>query len=114
MLESTSTARLVLTAVASPEEAARMGHALVEERLAACATIVPALQSIYHWKGTIETAAETLLLLKTVAGQLPALEARVCELHEYDTPEFLVLKVDAGSQRYLAWLHASLDPSERV
>jgi len=91
-----------------------MGLKLVEERLAACATLVPTVESIYRWKDDIETSTETLLLLKTEAGQLAALEARLHELHSYQTPEFLVLGVDSGSQRYLSWLHASLKPVEQA
>ena len=88
-----------------------MGRTLVEERLAACATLVPGVQSIFHWKGVVESSVETLLLIKTGPDQLPALEARLHELHSYQTPEFLVLEVDSGSQRYLDWLHACLQPA---
>ena len=76
--------------------------------------MVPTVESIYRWKDDIETSTETLLLLKTEAGQLAALEARLHELHSYQTPEFLVLGVDSGSQRYLSWLHASLEPVEQA
>jgi periplasmic divalent cation tolerance protein len=100
--------RLVLTTTANPEEAARLGGALVEERLAACATLIPGAQSIYRWQGKIESAMETLLLLKTGPEQLAALEARLHELHSYQTPEFLVLEVDAASKPYLDWLEESL------
>ena len=108
MPESTSSARLVLTTAASAEEAAQLGRTLVEERLAACATMIPAVQSIYRWKGEVESATETLLLLKTGPDQLSALEARLRELHSYETPEFLVLAVESGSRNYLDWLQASL------
>ena len=111
MPEATSPARpirLVLTTTANPEEAARLGRALVEERLAACATLIPAVQSIYRWQGEVESATETLLLLKTGPEQLAALEARLLELHSYETPEFLVLGVEAASQPYLEWLQESL------
>ncbi|MGD0739778.1 MAG: divalent-cation tolerance protein CutA [Terracidiphilus sp.] len=108
MLESTSSAHIVMTTVVSPEEAARLGRALVEERLVACATLLPAVHSIYHWKDQIESSSECLLLLKTASDRLAALEARLHELHSYQTPEFLVLAVEAGSHPYLAWLHASL------
>jgi periplasmic divalent cation tolerance protein len=101
-------ARLVLTTVNGQEEAERIGQTLVEEKLAACATIVPGVHSIYRWQGQVETAYETLLLLKTGPDQLPALEARLHALHSYHTPEFLILPVEAGSQGYLDWLHASL------
>lgn len=101
-------ARIVLTTAATPEEAAEMGQVLVEERLAACVTQIPGVHSIYRWKGVVESSTETLLLIKTGPEQLAALETRLHELHSYETPEFLVLKVDAASQRYLDWLHASL------
>jgi periplasmic divalent cation tolerance protein len=108
MSEAITLARIVLTTTASPEEAAILGRRLVEERLAACATLIPAAQSIYRWQGAIESASETLLLLKTAATQLAALEARLHELHSYQTPEFLVLTIDSASQAYLAWLQANL------
>ncbi len=108
MLEATSSARIAMTTVASPEEAARLGRTLVEERLVACATLVPAVESIYRWQGQIETSQETLLLFKTAADRLPALEARLHELHSYQTPEFAVLAIESGSHPYLAWLEASL------
>jgi periplasmic divalent cation tolerance protein len=116
MIEATSTARIVMTTVVSPDEAARLGRALVEERLAACATLLPPVHSIYRWQGKIESSAETLLLLKTAIEQLPALEARLHELHSYQTPEFLVLEIEAGSHSYLQWLRANLGsrPSTKV
>jgi periplasmic divalent cation tolerance protein len=108
MPELTSQARIVLTTTANPNEAARLGRILVEERLAACATFIPAVQSIYRWQGQVESSAETLLLLKTGPDQLAALEARLHQLHSYQTPEFLVLAVEAASQPYLDWLQSSL------
>ncbi len=100
-----------MTTAADAEEAARLGQTLVEERLAACATLIPAAQSIYRWQGKVETATETLLLLKTELDQLPALEARLHALHSYATPEFLVLKAESGSKGYLDWLYSSLKRS---
>ncbi|MGH9607405.1 MAG: divalent-cation tolerance protein CutA [Terracidiphilus sp.] len=108
MPEPNTTARIVLTTASSPEEAERLGRTLVEERLAACATLVPAARSIYRWEGQIETATETLLLLKTGSEQLTALEARLHELHTYRTPEFLVLAVESGSEAYLGWIESCL------
>jgi periplasmic divalent cation tolerance protein len=108
MPETTPPARIVLTTEANPEQAARLARTLVEEQLAACATLIPAVQSIYHWQGQVESATETLLILKTGPDQLPALESRLHELHTYQTPEFLVLPVESISQPYLDWLQASL------
>ena len=108
MLASALQARLVLTTAADAEEAGRLARTLVEERLVACVTMVPGVESVYRWQGGIETATETLLLLKTGPDQLAALEARVRELHSYETPEFLVLGVEAGAHGYLEWLQAAL------
>lgn len=111
MLEPTSSARVVMTTVVSPEEANRIGRILVEERLAACATLLPPIHSIYRWHDQIESSTETMLLIKTSLDQLPALETRLRVLHSYQTPEFLVLPVESGSHAYLNWLQASLHTS---
>ena len=108
MSEATPPVRIVLTTVANPEEAEHLSRTLVEERLAACVTMIPAAQSIYRWQGKIESTTETLLFIKTGTEQLAALEARLHELHSYEVPEFLVLEVDAVSQPYLDWMQASL------
>jgi periplasmic divalent cation tolerance protein len=108
MPHSNPPARIVLTAAADTEEADRLAHALVSERLAACVTLIPSARSVYRWKNEIETANETLLLIKTAEAQLPALEIRLKALHSYETPEFLVLKVESGNPDYLAWLEANL------
>jgi len=100
--------RIVLTTCASPGDASKLVRVLVEERLVACATLIPAVESIYRWEGQIETSTETLLLLKTGAEQLAALEARLHALHSYQTPEFVVLGVEAVSERYLDWLTGSV------
>ena len=102
------TVRIVLTTVADAEDGRRLGRALVEERLVACVSLVPGVESIYRWKGEVESAGEVLLLIKTEVEQLAALEARLHELHSYETPEFLVLKVAAGSAPYLEWLAGSV------
>ena len=108
MLQSNPPARIVVTTAADAEEANRLGRTLVEEHLAACVTIVPAVRSIYWWRAEIESADECLLLLKTTQDKLDALEARLHELHSYKTPEFLVLPVEAGSQGYLDWMQTCL------
>ena len=108
MPETNPPARLVLTTTSDAEEAGRIARILVEERLIACATLLPAAQSIYRWEGKIESASETLMLMKTGPDQLEALEARLHSLHSYETPEFLVVCVDAGSRGYLDWLASNL------
>jgi periplasmic divalent cation tolerance protein len=108
MPEDGSSIRIVLTTTANADEAARLGRILVEERLAACATSITGAQSIYRWQGHVESANETLLLLKTAVNQVAALEARLHELHSYQTPEFLVVNVESASPAYTEWLWASL------
>ncbi len=98
------------TTAADADEANRLARSLVEEGLAACATLVPSVRSIYRWQGVVEEATEVLLILKTGAAQIPALEARLRALHSYQTPEFLVLPVESGSADYLAWLANGLRP----
>ncbi len=108
MPDTSPTARVVLTTAADPDEADRLARTLVDERLVACATLIPSVRSVYRWQGEVESSTETLLLMKTSVEQLPALQTRLHALHSYKTPEFLVLRVDAGSQAYLDWLQSSL------
>jgi len=98
---------VVLVTAGSSEEAARIGRALVAERLAACANVVGPIRSIYRWQGAIEDAAEHLLLLKARARDVTVLEERVRALHSYEVPEVLALPIRAGSAAYLAWLAES-------
>jgi periplasmic divalent cation tolerance protein len=113
MPEADPRIRIVLTTAACSEAANQLACALVEDRLAACATIIPGAQSVYHWQGKVETAAEFVVLIKTTVDLLPPLETRLLELHTYQTPEFLVLPVESGSRQYLDWLHTSLgEPAE--
>jgi periplasmic divalent cation tolerance protein len=101
-------ARVVLTTAADPDEASRLARTLVDERLAACATLIPSVRSIYRWEGEVEDATETLILLKTGSDQIAALKDRLHALHSYKTPEFLVLPVESGSAGYLEWLQSGL------
>ena len=90
----TPPARIVLTTTANPNEAARLGRILVEEQLAACATLIPAVQSIYRWQGQVESSPKPSSCSKPPPINSPALEARLLQLHSYQTPEFLVLAVE--------------------
>jgi periplasmic divalent cation tolerance protein len=103
-----SSARIVLVTAANREEAERIAHVLVEERLAACVNLVSGVRSIYRWRDAIEAAEEVLLLIKTRHEAVDALRRRVHELHSYEVPEFLVLRVEQESEAYLAWILASV------
>lgn len=108
MADTRTFARVVLTSAGDAKEAETIARTLVTERLAACATLIPAAHSIYRWKDAIEDASETLILIKTGCDQVEALQARLLALHSYETPEFLVLGVESGNPEYLQWLTASL------
>lgn len=90
--------------------AARIATALVDERLAACVQQLPGVRSTYRRQGRIEHADEILLLVKTAADRIPAVLARVRELHPYDVPELLALPAVDGSTDYLDWVNAQSRP----
>ncbi len=98
--------RLLLSACADAGTAERIAGTLVEEGLAACATLLPGARSVYRWQGRLERTDECVLLIKARADDYPALERRLLELHPYDIPELLALPVLAGNPAYLAWLDA--------
>jgi periplasmic divalent cation tolerance protein len=104
MLRATE-ARMVLVTCRNLAEGRKIAKALVEERLAACVNVVSTpVESVYRWKDKIESAEEILLVIKTTARRLRGLEKQIANLHSYDVPEFLVLAVESGSKKYLAWL----------
>jgi periplasmic divalent cation tolerance protein len=95
---------MVLTTFGGESDALRVGKTLVEERLAACMTVLPAATSIYPWKGKIAREAEAVCFLKTSERRVRRLLARLLELHPYETPELLTWSVDSGNEAYSAWL----------
>jgi periplasmic divalent cation tolerance protein len=94
----------VVLVTAPPREARRLARALVDRRVAACVNLVPGVRSVYRWKGRVEEARETLLVIKTAASRVPDLLAAVRELHPYDVPEGIALPVVAGLAPYLRWV----------
>ena len=104
-----SASKFVIVLVTAPDlkTARELAKAALSARLIACANLVPKIESHYWWQGKIESGAEVLLVLKTQTSKLTALEKLILARHPYDTPEFLVLPVSAGSKKYLDWLAAS-------
>jgi periplasmic divalent cation tolerance protein len=98
---------VVFVTAASLEQAERIAHALVGERLAACANIVGPIRSIYRWKDEVQNDAEHLMIIKTRAKLLTKIEPRVKELHSYQVPEVIALPIVAGAKPYLDWVFAS-------
>lgn len=84
--------------------AERIAETMVREQLAACANLVPGLTSIYRWQGAIQHDSEWLLIIKTRGTVYPLLEARIRELHSYNTPEIIALPIQTGSAAYLDWI----------
>ena len=101
--------RVVLVTCATLEEARKIARAVVEKHLAACVNIVThAVESFYTWGGKLEDSSEYLLMIKTIEERLGELQKQVLALHSYDTPEFVVVPIVAGSEPYLNWLEGSL------
>jgi periplasmic divalent cation tolerance protein len=94
---------LVLTTLGASADALAFARTLVDERLAACVNVLPPMTSTYRWKGSVEQEQEQQLIIKTTAGRVDALAARLRELHSYELPEFLVLSARA-SEAYGEWL----------
>ena len=95
---------IVLTTLPVEGDVETLAAQLVDERLAACVNILPAMRSVYRWKNAVERADERQLVIKTSRARVTELEARLRALHPYDVPEFVVLPVDSGSADYLSWL----------
>ena len=99
---------VVLVTAPSEAMALELGQRLVDDRLAACVSVVPGVTSIFMWEGKREEASEALLVIKTRAERYPALQQRVLELHPYSVPEVLALAVEAGGPAYLRWVQDSV------
>jgi periplasmic divalent cation tolerance protein len=99
---------LVLVTAPNLKVARKLARTALAARLIACANLVPKVESHYWWQGKIERGAEVLLVLKTTQARLAKLEQLILTGHPYDTPEFLVLDLKSGSDRYLQWLAGSV------
>lgn len=95
---------LALTTIGSREEAESIARALLDERLVACANLLPGCRSLYLWQGALEEADETLVLFKTTRNRYRAFEERLRALHPYELPEIVALSPDAVLPAYAAWV----------
>lgn len=99
---------LVLTTIPPDEALAdRLARTLVTERLAACVSVLPPMQSTYRWKEEVEHAAERQVVIKTTPARLADLERALTRLHPYELPELIVLPVSRSSPAYAAWVAES-------
>ena len=95
---------IVLVTCGSEEEALKIAHSLVEERLAACVNVVSPVRSIYRWEGKILDEKEWILFIKTQKERFEDLERKVKSLHSYSVPEIIGLPIVEGSTSYLEWM----------
>ncbi len=107
LVKTSANLSIVLVTAPDLKTARALAKAALQAKLIACANLVPKIESHYWWQGKIESGAEVLLILKTTKTRLAVLEKLILSRHPYDTPEFLVLSLRAGSQKYLDWLAQS-------
>ena len=98
---------LVISTFPDAETARQISTTLVTEKLAACANILPAVQSIYRWQGKVEEEGEVLALFKTTRERFAELQSKIRSLHPYDVPEILALPIPEGLPDYLRWVAES-------
>lgn len=99
---------LVLCTCSTLNEARHISKTIVEERLAACVNLIPAVESFYRWQGVLQEESERLLLIKTYTTLFEALKLRICQLHSYETPEVVALPLVMGSRSYFDWIDECL------
>ncbi|MEJ6475670.1 divalent-cation tolerance protein CutA [Pseudoalteromonas piscicida] len=96
--------KLVLSTCDSIAEARKIATQLVEQKLAACVNLIPAVESIYVWEGQVEQTQETKLLIKTKSEKLEQVLAAIRNLHSYDVPEIQVVDITGGNLAYFKWM----------
>ena len=99
---------LVLSTASSEKEAMTIAQALVDQELAACVNVVPAIRSLYRWKGKIWNEVENLMFIKTTSSQLEEIKKVIKDLHSYELPEVLAVKIDDGEKNVLNWIGSSV------
>lgn len=104
-------ARVVFCTCPDDATAERLARVVVEERLAACVNLLPGARSTYRWQETVESAAEILMVIKTTESAYPALARRLAELHPYDVPEIVAMRVADGLPAYLEWIDSCVTAS---
>ncbi len=112
MAEPTGTYCIVWITAGSQQEASALAHALVEEHLAACCSILPGVRSVYLWQGSVQEDEECLLVCKTRRSLFGQISSRVRELHSYDLPEVICTDIVDGSTAYLNWIDESLSAAQ--
>jgi len=110
-MKSAAQFHIVFVTTPNRKVARQLAKIALQARLAACANLVAGIESHYWWKGRLESAAEVLIIFKTIKRHLRKLQELIVESHPYDTPEFVVLPLAGGDERYLDWLVRSVGKS---
>jgi periplasmic divalent cation tolerance protein len=105
---------VVVTTVGTEEQANLIAREIIARRQAACVNILPAIRSIYRWKGKICKDGELMLLVKTLQEEFEGVAATIRELHSYELPEILAFGVGQGEEKFLEWIAGSIDKSAGV
>lgn len=100
---------VIFITVDSPDEAHRIAEVLIRRRKTACVNIVPNVSSFFWWQDKIDTAQESLLIVKTKASLLNEIIVLVKEIHSYDVPEIIALPIAGGNQDYLSWIDKEVE-----
>ena len=98
---------IVLTTLPADADAGAFARALVEARLAACVNLLPVMESVYRWRGSVERETERQVVIKTSRPCIDTLWQRVRDLHPYEVPEFIVIPIVDGNDAYLRWVGES-------
>ena len=101
---------LVLMTASNKEEAKKIVHILLKEKLVICANIIDAVSSLYWWKGKIAEDKESLVIMKSHKNLFRNLSSRIIGLHSYDVPEILAIPIVGGSSSYLEWMKTFFEP----
>ena len=105
MKKSAGQVLVILVTTVNQEEAVRIGKEMVNAKLAACANVIPGIQSIYRWNGKVVQEEEALLILKSVKARYRALEKAIKTMHAYEIPEIIALPVKEGFNQYIGWVN---------
>lgn len=99
---------IIIVTCGSKPEAQKIADSLLKKKLTACANIIPGVSSRFWWRGSLDNAAETILMLKTLKSKFRKIESVIKQLHSYDVPEIIAIPIAAGSKDYLDWIKKSV------
>ena len=100
---------VVFVTAGTEEEAGNVAELLLDQRKAACVNIVPKVDSLFWWQGKLDSAQESLLIIKTVASLLPEIVELVKGVHSYEVPEIIAMPIIGGNEDYLKWIDSEVE-----